>query len=97
MQTPPMILLCLDLKLSNVFPAFDNSAARNVKIVECPSAIRQFSKIQKLVAPIQLAVVPNSVPNAKNAPSLALFDRVKDGAFNCYILLLQFNSQSSRR
>lgn len=33
--TQTMILLRLELKLSNVFVAFDNSAARNVKIVEC--------------------------------------------------------------
>ena len=29
-----MILLCLELKLSNEFPAFDNSADDNVIIVE---------------------------------------------------------------
>ena len=79
--TPLMILLCLKLKLSNVFPAFDNSSEDNVKIVECHHLfdyfavtrvqiveyrwfIRQISKIQELVPPIQLAVVPKSVPNA---------------------------------
>ena len=76
-QTSTMILLCLELKLSNVFTAFDSSADDNVKIVECHQLfdnfavsrvqiveyrwfIRQFSKIQELVAPIQLAVVPKS-------------------------------------
>ena len=75
--TPLMILLCLKLKLSNVFPAFDNSSEDNVKIVECHHLfdyfavtrvqiveyrwfIRQISKIQELVPPIQLAVVPKS-------------------------------------
>jgi hypothetical protein len=38
-----MILLRLELKLSNVFVAFDNSAARNVKIVECHRSFDNFA------------------------------------------------------
>ena len=42
-RTPPMFFLCLELKLSNVFPAFDCTAARNVKIVECHQLFDNFA------------------------------------------------------
>ena len=38
-----MFFLCLELKLSNVFPAFDCTAARNVKIVECHQLFDNFA------------------------------------------------------
>ena len=99
------ISLLTIIKLSNMFPVFNNPKARNVKIVEYDVSfdnfamsrvqiieyqwfIRQFSKTQELVIPIQLAVVPKSALNEKNAPLAALHTELR-------VVRLTYHSRSS--